>query len=300
MTNKTVECLVVSSYGRRFDLRLDDGSEARARLRGRRLRPVCGDRVQAEALPHEGELLITNVLSRSNELARPDARGRKEVLAANITMLAVVTAPTPRPDWFIVDRYVAAAELMRVNALVVCNKIDVRSDDAFEAELRDYARLAYRVIPTSTVLRDGVDDLRAALDENTTIFAGQSGTGKSSLLNCLDPSLGLTTGDISRKSGEGRHTTVRSTMFELTPGSFVIDSPGVRDFAPSIDEPDRVEAGFREIAAASIACRYADCRHLAEPDCAVRDAVEAGRISARRLESYKRLLRLTKEFASRY
>lgn len=300
MTKETVECVVVSSYGRRFDLRLGDGNVLRARQRGRRLRPVCGDRVLAEALPHGEGLLITEVLPRSNELARPDARGRKEVLAANITMLAVVTAPTPRPDWFIVDRYVAAAELMQADALIVCNKIDIGADDTFEAVLRDYARLDYRVIHTSAVLGDGRDDLRAALEEHTTIFAGQSGTGKSSLLNCLDSDLGLATGDISRKSGEGRHTTVRSTMFELAPGSFVVDSPGVRDFAPSIDEPDRVEAGFREIAVASAACRYADCRHLAEPDCAVRAAVDAGRISARRLESYKRLLRLTKEFASRY
>lgn len=300
MTKETVECVVVSSYGRRFDLRLTDGGVRPARLRGRRLRPVCGDRVVAEALPREKDLLISEVLPRSNELARSDARGRKEVLAANVTMLAVVTAPVPRPDWFIVDRYVAAAELMRAEALVVCNKIDLGTDDTFEAELRDYARLDYRVIRTSTVLDDGMNALRAALDEHTTIFAGQSGTGKSSLLNCLDTDLGLPTGEISRKSREGRHTTVRSTMFELANGSFVVDSPGVRDFAPSIEEPDRVEAGFREIAAASVACRYTDCRHRAEPDCAVRDAVEAGRISARRLESYNRLLRLTKEFASKY
>ncbi|MDX1482744.1 MAG: ribosome small subunit-dependent GTPase A [Woeseiaceae bacterium] len=300
MTRETVECVVVSSYGRRFDLRLADGNLRTARLRGRRLRPVCGDRVLAEALPREEDFLITEVLPRSNELARPDARGRKEVLAANVSMLAVVTAPTPRPDWFIVDRYVAAAELMRAKALIVCNKIDLGTDDAVDAALRDYAGVDYRVVRTSVVLRDGISALRAALGGHTTVFAGQSGTGKSSLLNCLDPDIELPTGNISRKSGEGRHTTVRSAMFELVPGSFVIDSPGVRDFAPSIDEPDRVESGFREIAAASVACRYADCRHLAEPDCAVRAAVKAGRISARRLESYKRLLRLTKELSTRY
>lgn len=300
MTDAAEEFVVITSYGRRFDLRSGVGRVVPARVRGRRLRPVCGDRVRAEALPNETDRLIIDVLPRANELARPDARGRREVLAANLTLIAVVAARSPKPDWYVIDRYLAAAELMEAMAIVVWNKTDLRADDAADRELAVYEAIGYPLVRTSAARSDGLDELVSALDGQTAIFTGQSGAGKSSLLNRLDPHLRLATGAISRKSGEGRHTTVKSSMFEIARGSFVIDSPGVRDFAPSIDEPERVERGFREISAASVGCHYADCRHLAEPDCAVRRGVDSGAISARRLESYKRLLRLTEEFSARY
>ena len=281
--------LVIATFSRRMRIRLDGGEEAEARIKGKRLKPVCGDRVALEPIEGESDWLITSVLERSNELTRPNQRGRVEVLAANVEMLVCVAAPTPKPDWFVVDRYLCAAESMHVPAIVAFNKTDIAGPDE---SLAVYERVGYSTVRCSALEGDGIDRLRDLMSGKTAIIVGQSGVGKSSLINALVSEAALKTAQVSSKTREGKHTTVNSVMLPLPGGGAVIDSPGVRDYAPALESATQVVRGFREIEHAGHDCRFANCRHLQEPGCAVKAAVEAGAIDARRYESYRRALRL--------
>ena len=291
---------VTATFSRRMTLRLDDASEVTARIRGKRLRPVVGDHVVAAPIPNEPEWLIESIEDRQNELARPDSRGRTEVLAANVTLVVVMAAAEPKPDWFIVDRYLAAAENMRAAAIVALNKTDVDGAASLFADVADvYEQCGYPVVQCSAETGDDVDKLGDLLRGETAIFVGQSGVGKSSVINRLVAGADQRTAEVSGATGEGRHTTVNSVMLDLAGGGVVIDSPGVRDFAPALETPAEVMHGYREIAAIADQCRFANCQHRQEPDCAVKAAVASGEIDARRFESYRRLLSLTRNLTER-
>ncbi len=295
---------VTATFSRRMRIRLENGTETDARIKGRRHRPVCGDIVHVEAISGEADWLITGIHERRNALTRPNRRGEAEVLAANIDRLCAVAALAPRPDWYIIDRYLGAAELMGVTGVVVLNKADLLDgtadqDGATGLILDDYRRIGYRVIICSAATGAGIADLEDALAGATSILVGQSGVGKSSLINCLIDAEAMRTGELSTKSLEGRHTTVNSVMLDLPGGGAVIDSPGVRDYAPAIEARTNVASGFREIREAAAECRFANCQHMKEPGCAVKAAVESGQISERRYESYRRLVILTSQLAER-
>lgn len=297
MKAEQVNALVIATFSRRMRLELPDGRQVDARIKGRKLRPVCGDTVIATPLTNEHDWLIGGIADRHNVLQRPNLRGDAEVLAANIDQLVVVAAALPAPDWFIVDRYLAAAETMPADALVVYNKTDLGERPA---ELDVYAAIGYDVIATSVIRPVGLDALAHSLKDRVSVFVGQSGVGKSSLINALSGHADQRVNEISSKFEEGRHTTVNSSMFHVDIGGRVIDSPGVRDYAPAFTDTADIEAGFREIHAAASGCRFSNCRHLREPGCAVKSAVEYGTIDARRLESYRRLLRLTERLKPAY
>lgn len=299
--SRSQNAVVTGTFSQRMQLRLEDRTQVAARIKGKKLRPVCGDRVFASEIPNEPDWLIESISARKNELTRPDHRGRPEVLAANLSKVAVMAAAEPKPDWFVVDRYLAAAETMGADAVVIFNKTDLLGDDdTFADVLADYRRCGYEVIRCSAADGDNLDQVAEALADETAIVVGQSGVGKSSVINQLVDDAGRKTAALSDSTGEGRHTTVNSVMLDLPGGGAVIDSPGVRDYAPAIDSADDVILGFREIAAAGSGCRFANCRHLREPDCAVKRAVEVGDIGERRYESYRRLLRLTEDLAPGY
>ena len=287
-TNATV----IATFSRRLRLAFDDATVVEARIKGRRLKPVCGDRVTAVPLDGESDWLVTDVHERQNELTRPNVRGHREVLASNIDRLIVVAAALPRPDWFVVDRYLCAAELMRADATVVFNKSDLGVTDEVRAGLRDYQDIGYNAFTTSAKSLERLDKLRSAIGDRRAIIVGQSGVGKSTLINCLTGDRVRQTAEISTKHREGRHTTVNSELITLPGGGAVIDSPGVRDFAPHFEDVADVMTGYREIARAATDCRFSDCRHLREPDCAVKTAVDSGGIGARRYRSYRRAIRL--------
>jgi len=289
---------VIATYSRRMGLLLASGEEVKARIKGKRIKPVCGDIVLAETIENETDWLITSISERRNELTRPNMRGQVEVLAANVDMLVVVASVSPLPDWYIVDRYLCAAELMGVKSIVVFNKIDLLDGHDIEIEeLQDYRDIGLDVLECSATTARGVDDIRTALSGQCGIVVGQSGVGKSSLINQLTADSQQRTADISSKTGEGRHTTVNSVMIRLLGGGSVIDSPGVRDYAPALLASSDAAIGFREIAIAAQSCRFANCRHLREPGCAVKDGVDQGSISYRRYESFKRVVNLTEKLS---
>jgi len=293
-TSAMQHATVIATFSRRMRLRLEDGAEVDARIKGKRLKPVCGDRVVVEVIDNEDDWLITEIAERRNELARPNMRGKVEVLAANIDYLVVVAAAEPKPDWFIVDRYLCAAALMGVDACIVFNKSDLGTSSA-RYELDTYFDIGYDVVSCSALSGEGIDNVRKMLATHCSIVVGQSGVGKSSIINCLLGDEVQRTAQISDKSREGKHTTVNSAMISLPGGGAIIDSPGVRDYAPALESAAVASQGFLEIREAGQDCRFANCRHLREPGCAVKERCEDGAISPRRYESYKRVVNLTEQ-----
>ncbi len=291
---------VVASHGRDATVADDAGGRVHCRLQGRRLAVVCGDRVNWRSTDTEGGTgIVVEILPRRNCLARIDARGNAEPVAANLTQIVAVLAPVPAPDFGLCDRYLAAAEWNGLAACVVANKSDLPDDGGnLEAALADYVRTGYTVVHASKRRADGVDALRERLEGETSVFVGQSGVGKSSLTNALVPGVEAAVAEVTRASESGRHTTSTAFLYALPSGGELIDSPGVRDFAPPLPPPRDVAGGFREIAAQAANCRFRDCLHRGEPGCAVTGAV-AGAIVPRRMESYLRLLALAEEMADR-
>lgn len=273
-----------------MQISLADDNVVSARIKGKKLKPVCGDQVIAEPIENESDWLITDIQPRRNALSRPNMRGKIEILAANIDLVIVVAAATPQADWFIVDRYLCAAENMRAEALVLFNKTDLAPADD---EFADYARIGYDAMTCSANDGANIAQIGKHIGHRTAIMVGQSGVGKSSIINALTGNAVQRTASISEKTSEGRHTTVNSEMLEIPGGGKIIDSPGVRDYAPALTDSNQVLLGFREVEAAGQECRFANCRHLREPHCAVKSGVESGSISSRRYESYRRLFALT-------
>ncbi|MDH4124302.1 MAG: ribosome small subunit-dependent GTPase A [Gammaproteobacteria bacterium] len=291
-----IQAIVTATFSRRMRIRLPDGSSASARIKGKQLKAVCGDRVVVEILTNEDDWLITAVRDRENELRRPNLRGGVEVLAANIDLVLVVAAAIPRADWFVVDRYLCAAESMRARAAIIFNKTDLGGADS---EFAEYEKIGYDTVSCSAATGKNVDQIGALVRQQTAIIVGQSGVGKSSIINSLLGEESLRTAQISGKTSEGRHTTVNSEMLDLPGGGAIIDSPGVRDYAPALRDFSEVMQGFREIASIGQKCRFTNCRHLREPGCAVKDAVSTSIINPRRFESYRRLLALTEKLEQR-
>ncbi len=292
------EGLVVESFGRRVRVRLADGAVISCNLRGRRLDVAVGDQVTLTVGPDRSDGIVESRLPRRNVLARCDSRGLPESIAANLDQLAVVVAPQPVCDPFIVDRYAAGAWLADMVPLVIVNKGDLDAEGSTLDFLPSLERAGMRVLRVSAKRREGLPALIEALRDRRTLFVGQSGVGKSSLLNALLGADTRTTRALSDSSGEGRHTSVSSAIFAC-PWGEIADSPGVRDFAPALASLPMLQHGFPEIAAVGGQCRFQDCLHLREPQCEVQARVLDGRIDARRHESYRRLVNLTRQLVER-
>jgi ribosome biogenesis GTPase / thiamine phosphate phosphatase len=286
---------VLASFGRGVLVQTGDGL-VRCGLKGRKLRVVCGDRVTWGYPPSADGPSVESIEPRRNLIERIDSRGRPEPVAANIDKLAIVVAPEPTPDWFLVDRYWAGAVLKDLEALIIVNKKDLGTDD-IEPQLGEYRKLSLKCIEVSCQSGDGIADLERLLSGSVSLLVGQSGVGKSSLVNALAPEAAAQTAELTRDA-EGRHTTTTARWYQLDPTSAIIDAPGVRDFAPPAHLVRAAERGFVEVHERSVHCRFKDCRHMQEPGCAVRTAVINQQISTRRYESYRRLFRLYEKLAS--
>ncbi len=297
--------LVIRSTGSWYDVRNEDGHIYRARLKGKFkikglkvTNPIAvGDRVQFEVEDEaENTAIISDIDPRENYIIRQSVHktAHGHILAANLDQaVMIITLAFPRTSMGFVDRFLVTAESFRIPTTLVFNKSDLLGETglAFQQEVVDlYEHIGYNCLVTSATEGAGIEAFRHLLDHKVTLLAGHSGVGKSSLVNAVAPGLDLRTTEVSTFANKGVHTTTFAEMFELTPGTFIIDTPGIKELG--LMDTSKVEIGhyFPEMRERLNQCRYANCLHLNEPGCAIKDAVEAGEIAESRYSSYQSMM----------
>ena len=296
-----LEGTVISSTGSWYEVETAEGRlncriRGRLRLKGiRSTNPVVvGDHVRVE--PDNDSSAIVEILPRRNYVIRRASNLSKQshILAANVDMcLLIVTVNYPETSTTFIDRFLATAEAYRIPVHIVFNKVDRYNEDErryLEAIVHLYRTIGYECSCVSALNHEGLDQVRASLTGKTTLLSGNSGVGKSTLINALLPDLCLRTGEISERHNTGMHTTTFSEMFPFGEGGWLIDTPGVKGFGTFDMEEEEIGHYFREIFAESAHCRYGNCTHTHEPHCAVRQAGEECRISQSRYASYLSML----------
>jgi ribosome biogenesis GTPase len=278
-----------SDYGRREGgaIRRDTVDAA-----ARTLKLAVGDEVTLERGDRGEGWAISEIAPRRSQLARraPGGGWGERVVAANVDQVVVVfAAARPEPHPRMLDRFLVIAEANEVAARIVINKVDLVGEPSIRARFEDYERAGYPVHLTSVKQRAGIEALHDALAGRSSVLTGPSGVGKSSLLNTLFPGLDLRVGEISESVNKGRHTTVGGYAHALPGGGYVIDTPGLREVGMWSLPPEHVDALFPELRPWLAQCRFNDCSHVMEPDCAVRAAVDRGEVSRARYDSYVKL-----------
>lgn len=253
---------------------------------------AIGDRAFFTILP-DGSGVIEEILPRKKEFFRmaPSTRGEyKQILIANPDQIFLVfSCAEPDPSLRMLDRFLVIAEKQKIPAIIVANKIDLTGKKKAKGLFSIYMDLGYEVIFTSAKKKINIDPLYQKLENKISAFSGPSGVGKSSLLNCIQPDLAIQTGGLKGSSGKGRHTTVVRRIVKLENGGFVADMPGLRSLSLWDTEPEELDAYFPEMRDLVANCQFSNCSHMAEPGCAIKQAVEAGNIHPARYESYVRL-----------
>jgi ribosome biogenesis GTPase len=256
----------------------------------------------------DGTGMIVEILPRRNYLSRktavpmPTAHAFEQVFVANMDqVVAVVSQAQPSPKWNLLDRYLTLAEFLDLPALICLTKLDLVSgqdgslEDELEERILDYRRIGYQVILTSTVSGEGLEELKQGLKGKVSVLLGKSGVGKSSLLNAIQPGLGLRVKEVNRVTGKGKHTTTHLEMFTVeiehpNEGTAIVDTPGMREFGLWEMDVDDLALLFKEMKPFVGRCKFGlDCRHVEEPGCAIRKAVNEGTISVHRYHNYLRL-----------
>ncbi|MCP5195643.1 MAG: small ribosomal subunit biogenesis GTPase RsgA [Gammaproteobacteria bacterium] len=283
--------LVITHYGPASIVEGSEGELYRCAVRQNLGRLACGDRVIWQASDLKQGVVVA-VSERRSLLTRLDYSGQPRPVAANLDAVAVVLAPLPELSESLIDRYLVAIAALGVQGLLVLNKLDLLDTASLAAiceRLAPYRQAGYPVLLVSSHTTQGLDELRTWLSGRTSLLVGQSGVGKSSLIKALLPDREIRIHAVSAITGHGAHTTSASTLYHLPGGGDLIDSPGVRSFELGEIGLNDLDRGFPEVAAHLGGCRFSDCRHTVEPDCALRAAVMQGKITSRRLESYRQL-----------
>lgn len=277
---------VVAAFGRRFAVELADGQTVSCVTRGKKGGIACGDRVSI-ALTGPAQGVIEAVAPRATLLYRSDPF-KEKIIAANVTQIVVVVAAVPSFYEELVNRCLAAAEAAGIRVLIVLNKCDLAEETraALDA-LRLYRELGYTVLPLSAL--QSIEPLRPWLKGQTSVLVGQSGMGKSSIINALLPDAGARTREISQTLDSGKHTTTWAQLYHLDGDSHIIDSPGMQEFGLHHLSHDQLDHAFVEFRPYLGRCKFNNCRHVSEPGCAVLEAAAAGNIDARRLAAYQKL-----------
>ncbi len=284
----TLHGRVISRHGQHLLVQDEEGKDHHCLFRQNLGEIVCGDRVLWQ-VASDDQGVVVSLLPRSTVLSRPDYSGRDKPLAANITQLIVVLAPKPAPTGYLTDQYLVAAELVGVKALITLNKADLLEEkewQEFQQQYSYYEKIGYPLVGVSARREHGLEPLMQRLSNETSILVGQSGVGKSSLINALIPHREETVGELSETSGLGRHTTSVATLHFLNNGGEIIDSPGVRSFRLGKITRQQLETGFREFAPFLGKCQFSNCTHRSEPGCALTEAMNDRAIHPDRLKNF--------------
>jgi ribosome biogenesis GTPase len=280
--------LVVGTFGRQYLVELAEREILTCFPRGKRSTLACGDRVEvARTAPGQG--VVEAIDPRSTLLYRSD-QFRQKLIAANVTQVVIVLAVVPSFYEELLNRCIAAAENQRLSLVIVLNKFDLAGESkAAMDRLTLYSDLGYRVIPLAA--KRDISPLRPALSGQASVLVGQSGMGKSTIINALVPGAGATTAEISAALDSGRHTTTHARLYHLDDGVDLIDSPGMQEFGLHHVTQQDLAGAFIEFRPLLGQCRFHNCRHLVEPGCAIAQSAADGKIDARRLDAYRKLVR---------
>lgn len=282
-----MEGRVVAAHGRQYVVELPDGTVLPCFPRGKKSEVVCGDRVDLQRSSDDQGVIDgiqprTSLLYRSNEF-------KQKLIAANVDQLVIVVATEPAFSDDLITRALLAAESEEIAPLIVLNKCDLTERvPAARERLAMFARLGYRIVELSAL--EHAEDLRPELFGMTSVLVGQSGMGKSTLVNALIPAANAATREISLALDSGKHTTTHATLYHLDANSDLIDSPGLQDFGLGHLDRQEIEQAFREFRPYLGQCRFRDCHHNREPDCALIAAVKAGEIDEKRFAVYHRII----------
>ncbi|STO54254.1 ribosome-associated GTPase [Canicola haemoglobinophilus] len=296
MLGNSQDGIVVTRYAAHADVENEQGEIIRCNLRRTLKSVVVGDHVvwrKGKAQLQGVSGVIEAVQPRQNEIARPDYYDGLKPIAANIDRIIIVSAVLPSLSLNIIDRYLVVCESSNIPAIIVVNKADLltlEDREEVEQQLEIYQKIGYETLLISAKSGENMEKFTALLSQGTSIFVGQSGVGKSSLINHILPEVQAQTGDVSQVSGLGQHTTTSSRLYHLPQGGNLIDSPGIREFGLWHLEQDQITKGYREFQYFLGTCKFRDCKHLHDPGCAIQLAVEEGKIHPLRFENYHRLI----------
>ncbi len=290
---------VISHHGRQLFAETEDLKKIKCKIRQNLGDIACGDYVlvqRAVDATGEPQNVVVAVKERKNLLVKTGFAGAIKPVAANIGQLVIVTALKPKPNPYLIDRYLIAAENLPAKALIIINKVDLLDDETkkiVEDLTTLYQGIGYPVIRSSIKQDIGLGEISKALSNTTSILVGLSGVGKSSIVKAILPKEEIKIGETSEATGEGKHTTTVSALYHLKDNGIIIDSPGVRDFTPINNSIDEITFGFRDARQFSGGCKFSNCSHLNEPGCAMKQAVADGKLNEQRFNNY---LRLVQEF----
>ena len=281
--------LVITRFSRHVEVEDNTGQHIRCSIRPNLETLVAGDRVIWQ---NEGtnQGVVVSLYPRSSVLAKPTSMGQVKPVAANITQLIIVIAPKPEISWPLLDSYLVMAETLRLHAVILLNKTDLPCETLKEHIIADYQKLNYPIIFTNKNSVEGLNQLKEALNQQISVFVGQSGVGKSSLISAVLPhEENIATGELSEISELGRHTTSNSRYYHLPSGGALIDSPGVREFSLWHIDANDIAYGYYEFKPYLSQCKFRNCTHKDTPHCAIIKAVHEGAISVKRYESFLKL-----------